>query len=218
MKLYLKGARLSFTQGLFEARQVQGKGDAKFSVSSIIEKGTQAFAGDANPDSAQGQKSGYKWGDPKAEFSKAIVAVATEKWAAKAMEVLAQLKAQNRLCLHDGAEKATTPGYAGNLYVNASNKIAPMVRHANGAQLKASDGVIYPGCYGDVILDIYAQDPKSNPEWGKRVNASLLGVMFNRDGERLAGGAMAAEDDFAPIAPEAQAKAETSGAGAASLF
>ena len=219
MKLYLKGARLNYVLSLFTAQIAKGSTKAKFSISAIIESTTQAFAGEAKPDSATGKAAGYKWGDPKEEFSKAIVAVATEKWGPKAMEVIGQLKAQDRLCLHDGAKKGATPGYAGNLYVNASNDIAPGVKHKQtGAQLTGTSGVIYSGCYGDVVLDVWAQDPKSNPEWGKRVNASLLAVEFSHDGERLAGGAVASEDDYAAIPEGAQKEAAKSGDGAASIF
>jgi len=219
MKMYLKGARLNYVQSLFTAQAAKGSTKAKFSISSIIEPTTKAYFGEMNPESVGGKAAGLQWGDPKAEFSKGIVAVATATWGAKAMEVLQQLKAQNRLCLHDGAEKAATPGYAGNLYVNASSDIAPHVRHKQtGAQLTGTSGVIYSGCYGDVILDVWAQDPKANPEWGKRVNAALLGVAFSHDGERLAGGAVASEDDYAAIPEGAQKEAVKSGDGAASIF
>lgn len=230
MKLYIQKARGSFTNSLFEAKQVNGQGKAKFSVASIITPETRAFAGDANPDSPAGQAKGYKWGDVKTEASKAIAEVAQAKWGeaqvdgvgadgkpAKVpafMAILQQLKATNRLPLHDGAEKASTPGYAGNLFMNSSNEIRPAVRNRNGAQLEAKDGVIYSGCYIDVVVDIWAQDN----QFGKRVNASLLAVTFNSDGERLAGGATAADDDYAAIPQETQAAAAATGAGAGSLF
>lgn len=218
MKLYLKGARLAFTPTLFEPKIVNSKdgntGKPKFSVASIIEPTTKAYAGEKNPDSAGGIAEKLPWGDPKLEFSKAIIAAATEKWGAKAMEVVQLLKSQNRLALHDGAEKALTPGFAGNLFMNSSSDLRPVVRNKNGAALQASDGVIYPGCYADVCVDIWPQDNQH----GKRVNATLLAVTFSHDGERLAGGATASEDDYAAVPAEAQAKAAATGAGAASLF
>lgn len=219
MKLYLKGARLAYTPTLFEPKivksaQNEASSKAKFSVASIIEAATRAYAGEKNPDSAGGIAEKLQWGDAKAAFSAAIVAVATEKWGAKAMEVVQTLKAQNRLPLHDGAEKALTPGFAGNLYMNSSSDLRPVVRNRNGAALQASDGVIYPGCYADVCVDIWPQDN----QFGKRVNATLLAVTFNHDGERLAGGAVASEEDYAAIPAETQAAAAASGKGAANLF
>jgi hypothetical protein len=44
----------------------------------------------------------------------------------------------------------------------------------------------------DVSIDVWAQDNN----YGKRVNASLRGVKFARDGEPFAGGGAATEDDF----------------------
>jgi hypothetical protein len=214
MKLYLKGARLAFTASLFEAKQVQGQGKAKFSVASIIEPTTLAYAGEMNPDSAAGKAAGLKWGPIKEALNKAIGDVGTAKWGAKTAEVLPQLKAQDRLPIHDGATKPTTPGFAGNLYMNSANDIRPIIRHKNGAQLEASDGVIYPGCYADVVVDVWAQDN----QFGKRVNASLLSVTFSHDGERLAGGSTASAEDYAEIPAEAQAAAVATGAGAAGLF
>lgn len=215
MKVYLKGARAAFTQGLFEAKQVQGQGEAKFSMASIIEPTTLAYFGDVNPDSKTGRAQGLKWGNPRDELSKAVIAVGEEKWKNEAMKVLTELKAADRLPLHDGDSKAGYQGYAGNLFVNASNKIKPMTRDGRtGAQLEAKDGVIYSGAYVDVTLDIWAQ---AN-QFGKRVNASLVAVSFARDGERLAGGVAASEEDYAEIPEQAAQKAVATGKGAASLF
>jgi hypothetical protein len=236
MKIYLKGARLSFTATLFEAKIVKGKdgntGKPKYSVASIIEPTTKVYAGDCNPDSAKGLADKLVWNpDSKAEFSKAIIAVASEKWGTAPTEIVGPdgkkmsvpkwqavvmlLKAQNRLPLHDGAEKALTPGFAGNMYMNASSDLRPVLRHGKtGASLTAADGAIYPGAYGDVCVDVWAQDNQH----GQRVNATLLSGAFSHDGEKLAGGATASEDDYAAVPAEAQQKAAATGAGAASLF
>ena len=46
-----------------------------------------------------------------------------------------------------------------------------------------------------MFIECWAQDNKH----GKRINFSLLGVQFVRDGERLAGGSVATADDFEPL-------------------
>lgn len=191
MKVQMKDVRLSFVN-VFEAKAPTGGGEAKFSCALIFPK-----------DHPQ-----------KAEIERAIVTVAKEKWGdTKYMDVLKSLKAGDKLCLHDGDAKAETPGYAGNLFVNASNKIRPLVIDGQRAPLTAADGKPYAGCYGNVIVELWAQDN----QFGKRVNASLLGVQFTRDGERLAGGSVASADDFEAIPDTAAEKAATGG-GAASLF
>ena len=51
------------------------------------------------------------------------------------------------------------------------------------------------------MIDIWAQDNN----FGKRVNASLGGVQFLRDGDAFAGGGVAAPDDFDDISEGADA-------------
>ena len=189
-KVQLKDVRLTFPQ-LFDAKQVNGQGDPKFSGAFLIPKNHPQIA----------------------ELKAAISTAATEKWAAKAGEVLKQLAAGDKLCLHDGDAKSDYDGYAGNFFINASNKIRPLVIGPDRAPLTSADGKPYSGCYVNVILEIWPQDN----QFGKRVNASLLGVQFIRDGERLAGGGVAAADDFEAI-PQADAPKAASGGGAASLF
>ena len=190
-KVHLKDVRISFAN-IFDAKQVNGQGDAKFSAAFIFGKDSPA----------------------KAEVEKAIVAAATEKWAAKAGEVLKALKAADKLAMHDGDAKSDNDGYAGNFFVNASNKTRPLVIGPNREPLVAADGKPYSGCYVNAIVEIWPQDN----QFGKRVNASLLGVQFLRDGERLSGGGVAAADDFEAIPEKAAEKAATSDEGAASLF
>ena len=191
MKVRIGNVRLTFPQ-LFEAKTVNGQGDPKYSCGILVPRDHPQFA----------------------EIKAAIVAAATEKWGAKHAENLKALQATDRLCLHDGDGKSDYDGYAGNFFINASNKIRPLVVGPNREPLVAADGKPYSGCYVNVMLEFWAQDN----QFGKRINASLLGVQFAKDGERLAGGGVAAADDFEAIAPVESAKVEESGKGAASLF
>lgn len=178
-KIQLKEVRLTFP-ALFEAKAVNGQGEAKFSASFLLPK-----------DHPQ-----------RAELERVIVQSAKEKWGeTKYGDVLKQLKAADKLCLHDGDSKGDYQGYAGSLFVNASNKVRPLVVDGNRSPLTAADGKPYSGCYVNAILEVWSQDN----QYGKRVNASLLGVQFVRDGERLAGGGVAAADDFEPIPGAASA-------------
>lgn len=173
-RVNLIDVRISFAQGLFEAKPGADGGEPKFSSSFIFPKDHPVVAA----------------------LSSMVIQVANEKWGVKAGEVLKQLKAADRLPVHDGDAKATIPGYAGNLFLNASNKVKPLVVDANPAhQLTAMDGKPYSGSYVNAIVEIWAQDNK----FGKRINASLAGVQFVRDGERLSGGGTASPNDFAPL-------------------
>ncbi len=191
MKVHLKDVRCSFAN-IFEAKQVQGQGDAKFSCAFLFAK-----------DSPN-----------KQVVVDAMVAAAKEKWGVDADKVLAALKAGDRLCLHDGDSKPDADAYPGNLFLNASNKTRPLVIGPQREPLVAADGKPYSGCYVNAIVEIWPQDN----QFGKRINASLLGVQFLRDGERLAGGGVAAADDFEQIPEAGKAAAAASGGGAASLF
>ncbi len=193
MKVRLENVRLTFPQ-LFEPKQVNGQGDPKFSAAMLLPKNHPQL-----PD-----------------IQKAIVDAATEKWGAKAGDTLKALKAADKLAVHDGDNKSEYDGYAGNYFINASNKIRPLVIGPSREPLVAADGKPYSGCYVTAIVEFWAQDN----QFGKRVNASLLGVQFIKDGERLAGGGIAAADDFdaIPGTTEAGATPDTQGKGAASLF
>lgn len=191
-QIRLENIRFTFTQALFDSKQVQGQGEAKFSCTALLPKDHPQLAA----------------------ISAAVVAVAQAKWGAKADEVLKSLKASDRLPIHDGDAKSQYQGYAGNLFVNASNKMRPLVLGPQREVLTAADGKPYSGSYGNMIVQFWAQDNS----YGKRINASLLGVQFIKDGERLAGGGIAAADDFEAIPQNAQENAAASGQGATSLF
>lgn len=200
-KLTLKNVRLTFPQ-LWEAKQVNGQGEAKYSAAFL-------FKAD-HPCLPELRKAVFdaakeKWGDAP---------VTTDGGKPKYEVMLAQLKAQDRLPVHDGDAKSEYDGYAGHLFVNSSNKIKPLVIDGQRNNLVPSDGKPYSGCFVNAIVEIWAQDN----QFGKRVNASLLGVQFLADGERLAGGSVAAADDFEAIPVKGQEAAAASGQGAKSLF
>lgn len=178
-KIRLTNVRLTFPQ-LFEAKQVNGQGDPKFSAAFLIPR-----------DHAQ-----------LPELQAAIRGAAEEKWGKKSSEVLKALKAADKLCVHDGDAKSDYDGYEGNYFVNASHKIRPLVIGPQREPLVEADGKPYSGCYVTAIIEVWAQDNN----FGKRVNASLLGVQFIKDGERLAGGGVAAADDFEPVVDPKAAK------------
>ena len=172
-RLTIKDVRIAYAQGIFTARAAKPGDKEKYGA---------AFLFPANHPAVK-------------ELSAAVVRAAQTKWGAKADDMLKQLKAADRLPVHNGDGKASSTGYAGNLYLNAGNAIRPLVLDNNKAPLTAADGKPYSGCYVNAIIEVWAQDNQH----GKRINASLLGVQFVRDGERLAGGSTASADDFEAI-------------------
>lgn len=195
MRITIKHARLAFPH-LWEPQVPQnGKGEAACNGNFILDP---------------------KKAEEKAELDKVIKTmqqVATEKWGAKAGDVFKTLKAKGDLCLHDGSTKAEYDGFEGNFFVSARNKAKPVVvanRKFNGKPIEIDEAgnafingerqrdlpfdvkAPYSGCYVDVQVDIWAQDNA----FGKRINAKLLAVKFNEDGDAFSGGEGFDENDF----------------------
>jgi hypothetical protein len=189
LDIKLKDVRLLYAAALFEPqRGPNGEGEPKHSA-------TFGFA-PTHPVVAQ----------IRAEFKK----LAEEKYGAKAGDVFLALKAGDKLCLHDGDAKADKEGYKGNLYLSASNKLKPLVIDGNLSPLQANSGKPYSGCYVNATVELWVQDNK----WGKRINASLKGVQFLRDGVRLSGGGVSSVEDYEAIpdaAPSEGAAPATTG-------
>lgn len=95
------------------------------------------------------------------------------KWGAKPPKLKAE-----KLCLRDG-DQEDYDGYEGMMYVSASNTRRPTVIDRDRSPLTEEDGKPYSGCYVNAIVRIWCQDN----EFGKRINASLEGVQFVKDGE-----------------------------------
>ena len=115
-------------------------------------------------------------------------------WQDKWPQVKRQLEAQDRLALRDGDIKGGS--LENHYYMNASNKSRPLVIHRDKTPLVEADGVLYNGCYGNVKVEFWAQN---HAQYGKRINAKLLGVQFSRDGQPFTPGSVATVNDFEVI-------------------
>lgn len=177
MKIVLKNARLAFPE-LWEAKAVQGEGDPAFSASFLIPK-----------DHPQVK-----------EIREAEEAVGKEKFGAKWPAIKKEIVANNRLALKDGDAKASYAGYEGNWFISSRNKTRPTVIDRDRSPLTAKDGRPYAGCYVNAIIELWAQDN----QYGKRINASLSGVQFLRDGEAFSGGRPAEPDEFDDLSDQGE--------------
>jgi hypothetical protein len=112
--------------------------------------------------------------------------------------------ARDKVCLRDGDLKTEWQGFAGNLFISANSKTKPMVVDADKrTALRPQDGRPYAGCYAHASIEIWCQDNKN----GKRINASLLAVMFAKHAEPFAGGSLPTDDEFESV-PEAEVEQE----------
>lgn len=112
---------------------------------------------------------------------------AKHKWG----DNIPKIKA-DRLAFRDGDEE-TWDGYEGHMYISCNSYRQPDIYGRNPKLGKLTDdGTIYAGCYVNAIVTFWAQDDE---EYGKRINCSLEGVQFVRDGEAFARSGVS-EDDF----------------------
>lgn len=171
MKIKLQNVRLSFPN-LFTAKKqdADSSSPATFSAGFLID-----------PEDKQIEM-----------IEAAMQQVAKDKWGAKADAVYKAMKVGDKLALHDGDTKSQYAGYEGMMFINANNPTRPLVLDRDKSPLAEADGKPYGGCYVNVSLEIWAQDNK----FGKRINASLGGVQFVKDGDRFGGGSSADESDF----------------------
>jgi hypothetical protein len=172
-RIMLTNARLAFPN-LFAPRPGTDGGKAKYGALFILEPGNPAIK----------------------QLNAMFAAVATEKWGAKADAILKGLKAQDRLCLHDGATKAQYAGFEGNVFVSANSDLKPTVLDKDRSALGSGDGKPYAGSYVNASIEVWAQDSQ---QFGKRLNAQLRGVQFVKDGDAFGAGTVASEDEFADL-------------------
>lgn len=89
----------------------------------------------------------------------------------------------DKLCLKDG-DLSGKDEEAGCWVLSASEDSRPVVVDRNRSPLVAEDDAIQPGFYVNGKIRLWAQDN----QYGKRINANLLGVQLVKEGERLGSG------------------------------
>jgi hypothetical protein len=97
----------------------------------------------------------------------------------------------DKICLRDGND-VDYAGYAGHMSIKASSAKRPLVLDRDRTPLTEDDNRLYAGCYVNAVIELWAQ----NNQYGKRINANLLGVQFFKDGEPFSDGVTASTDDF----------------------
>ena len=190
MKVQLKNVRLSFPS-LFKPSSFEDS-DPKFSATFIMDKEVNA--------------------KDISRLEKAINEVVKENFKGNH-------KCLKGVCLRDGEEKTDKEGEYKDgfgpdvMFTTASNKNRPLVldrkyeTDASGnvvkntagqpqlARISEEDGKIYAGCFVNVSFNLWAQDNK----FGKRVNASLSGVQFVKDGDTFGESRINPENEFGVV-------------------
>lgn len=105
----------------------------------------------------------------------------------------------DKICFKDGDE-IDYAGYAGCMSLKANNQKRPIVMDRDKSPITEDDNKIYAGCRVNAVIELWAQYKKK--EFGKRINANLLGVQFLKDDEPFADGAKVSADDFEAFGEE----------------
>lgn len=98
----------------------------------------------------------------------------------------------SKLFIKDGDEvfeEKGYDGYEGMWAVKASNNKRPTVIDRERSPILEEDDIIYAGCYVNALINCWAQ----NNNFGKRINANLLGVQFVKEGDTFGDGAKVAD-------------------------
>lgn len=170
-RVMLTGVRLAFPV-LEEPEQFQGQGKPRYSATLLMER-----------DSA----------NHKAILA-AMEAAANEKWPGKGPAAVKGLFASGKTALVDGNTKEQYDGFEDKMALGAHSQASAPPRLLDGQknELPRNTGVIYPGCYVNASVEIWAQDN----QYGKRLNAQLRGVQFAAAGDSFAAGTAASPDEF----------------------
>jgi hypothetical protein len=117
--------------------------------------------------------------------------VCKAKWNGKVTKPAQQLR---QYFLHDGEEKAQYEGFGeGTKYVSASSEAPPGVKARDGrTNVGRSSGLLYAGCEVVCYISIWAQDN----QYGKGINAQLMGVQYYGEGERFGAARPAMADEM----------------------
>lgn len=176
-RILLKDVRVAFAQGLFEATVVGTDPTAKprYGASFLLP-----------PDHPQME-----------EVKAKIEAIALDKWKAKGKVMLAAIEKKDKTCLHDGDDKPNYDGYPGNMYITAAAQegTPPSIINPDRTPWKKGDKKIYSGCRVNASIEIWAMDN----QFGQRVNATLRGVQFYRDGDSFSAASAASSDEFEEV-------------------
>ena len=172
-KVRLKMVRGSYLH-LFKPKGFgkKNEGEPKFSGTGIIDPETKS--GKANLDLLED----------------AIEFVGSEQWGKDWPKIKKKLTKDGRICLREGDEDADETD--GMMTITASNSKRPLALDENGDEVTEADDVIYSGCYGDMIVRLWAQDN----DYGQRINAAFEGFKFRKDGDPFGGGSKTTADDF----------------------
>jgi Protein of unknown function (DUF2815) len=120
--------------------------------------------------------------DRKDPQSKQDAVAIHAKCVEMAKNALKQTLPSDRYCVRDGQH--LTEDMHRFFVLSASEDTAPIVVDRRRNKVTAEDDLFYPGCKVNATVRLWVQNSQ---EWGKRINANLVGVQFAEHAERWGG-------------------------------
>lgn len=129
-----------------------------------------------------------------AQFMQAYTAKAQEKWKQHAPQVMQMIHSDRKSrCYGTDADKIDKKtfqpygGYAGNVYITTSSKVAPQMILPNGSVADANNTMaykalamkLYSGCYVNAAVRPWLQENQH----GRGVRCDIIAVQFCKDGD-----------------------------------
>lgn len=174
-RVMLDTVRLAFPV-LEKPEQFQGEGKPRYSATLLMEPGSENHK----------------------KCVAAMRAAAVAKWGeAKADAAVKGLTAGNKVALIDGNSKAEYDGFENMMAVaaHAQEKSPPRLIDGHRNELPRNTGVIFAGCYVNASIEFWGQDNK----WGKRINATIRGLQYVKDGDSFSAARPASVDEFGVV-------------------
>lgn len=117
--------------------------------------------------------------DPKTH--KKEIAILQDRLTAIQKEVFKSRLPADKLCLRDGTLTGKD-NYEGKWYLATSEKTKPLLLSRDGKTvITEADDKIYSGAVVNIMFKFWTQ----NNQYGKRINANLVGVQFMDHGEKF---------------------------------
>jgi hypothetical protein len=144
------------------------------------------------------------------EIEAAMLAEAKAEWKDKGQAVFDNMTKTGRKpdvpfvkAPYTNIDGAVYDGFQGAFTLSARNggkvPLKPTAFDAQNHLVSQADGVVYPGCYVDASIEIYAVDNT----FGRRLSCSLRGIRKVADGDAFGGGTKASAEEFgAPLEAE----------------
>ena len=199
-RIRLEGVRLSFSDALWTAKNMQGVADpddprCRFKANFLIPKDGDLAA------VYRGKRMPIMEGIKQAKTD--AIARRLDMTPEKAAQV--KIKPENYAC-RDG-EDETWDGYDNCWYVSAASTRKPAVIGRDKRPIAESDGIVYAGCYVNAIVTFWHQPAgmKGAESVPTAVWAALEAVQFVRKGEAFGAAGVNVDEDFDDITDESDA-------------